>query len=179
MKTVRFFNPRFLSALLVVFGLTFGPVVQAQSTNKSKQENAPIVDGTAERLHPRDRKTAKEKEYAELAGKIRKSDESFEKTWRAAKSDERQKLRSERIEKLQPTLGRMHQLALEIRKERVALDGESAPKPVPVAGPLTAPDEVKGKTESELRQMGIAVGALHQKPESGSGESHATAAAGK
>jgi len=164
MKSIRFIRS-FSSALLAVFALTsvFGSTARAEPGKKSKQQNAPILDGTLEGVRPHRRKTAKEKEYAELARKIRESDDTFEKTWRAAKADERRKLRSERLEKLQPTLARMNQLAVEIRNERTALDGATAPKPVPVSGSVTAPDEIKGKSESELRQMGVAVRSLHQK----------------
>lgn len=179
MKSLRFFSILFSSVLFLGISVAFVPAAKAQSARKSKQDNAPILTGASDRLPPRHRKTAKEKEYAELAKKIRESDGDFEKNWRAAKGEERQRLRSERLGKLQPTLARMNQLALEIRRERTALNGESAPAAVPVSGSLTTPDEIKGKTETELRQMGIAVGALHQKQASTSAEAQAGAAAGK
>jgi hypothetical protein len=109
--------------------------------------------------------TAKEKEYKELARKLREDDRAFEKEWKSAKAKDRSKKRAERMERLQPILARFHDLAHEIANERKG-SGLSVPEPVPVPNAITPPDEIKGKTEAELEQLGIAVKALHRKTES-------------
>lgn len=163
MKSPRFLVPSLPSVLILTLCVPLALKANEERSQKSKEEVAPILSSASDRLLPSRRKTAKEKEYAELARKIRESDQAFDQSWRSAKPEERQKLRKERLEKLQPTLLRMNQLAFELRKERPALNGETAPAPVPVSGALAGPDEVKGKTVRELQQMGIAVDALHQK----------------
>lgn len=179
MKPLHFFHSTVLSLLLLGLAAVGGPSLRAEAAKKDQRGNAPALNRSEDRPQPAHRKTAKEKEYSALVRKIREADDEFEKNWRSAKPSERQKLRAERLEKLQPTLVRLNQLALEIRKARKDLNGDSAPKPVPVTGPLQQSEEIKGKTESELRQMGLAVGALHQKQANDAADAQTATAPGK
>jgi hypothetical protein len=106
--------------------------------------------------------TAKEKEFRELARKIREQDRAFDKEWKTAKATDRLRLRTERMEKLQPTLARLNVLSRQIAKER-SEGRRSRPEPVAVSGIPTPQEEIRGKSELELSQLGIAVKALHQK----------------
>lgn len=163
MKSLRFISLSVFSIVSAVLGANFVFEAHAQQSNPNKHETGLIVggvNGEPDALPPRRHKTAKEKEYSELAQKIREADQEFEKAWRSAKPKDRQKLRNERMEKLQPTLARMNQLAAEIRNERTTLKGGPAPVPVPLTGSVILSEEIKGKSRQELLQMGVAPSAI-------------------
>lgn len=112
--------------------------------------------------------TAKEKEFNELAQKLREQDATFNRESKTAKATDRLRLRAERMEKLQPMLIRLNALSREIAKER-SNRGRAKPQPVAVTGDFAPADEIKGKSEQELLELGVAVKALHQKAQDETG----------
>lgn len=155
-------------ALATITAFSLGAAFAVSDNGLAKGKNKPIPalgDAPTSPGFAHHAPTDKEKEYRDLARTLRDEDVAFEKQWRSAKAAERQKLRSERFQKLQPTLARMNALARQIAKERAA-DAAAGAKPVDVTGTPTGPEEIKGKSKEELARMGVAVGAIYQTADS-------------
>lgn len=136
------------------------PAIPAEHPKKPPTAARPVSRNAEDDPSSQHRKTTKEKEYSELANTVRKADQDLEKAWRSAKPANRRKLRGEHLDKLQPTLARMNQLAMEIREE------QRPPMSSVTSGVSLAPsDEIRDKSDRELLQMGVAREALQVKPQ--------------